>query len=238
MRLNLFIAKYTSFSRRQADRLIQSGQVRVGGQVVRKMPVLVTPEKDHVKVKGKLVAVFHRPVYIAFHKPEKTLTTTDDPKKRRTVYHYLSKIRCKLFPVGRLDWNTQGLLLLTNDGLFTEKVLKRKIPKTYIVRLDGEPSLAQIEKLKKGVSIPKGGRVRALHIQKEKNRQVRVVIAEGKNRQLHFMFLKIGFGIKSLKRISIGKLKLGSLKKGEWKQLTTKDLSKIYKEFSFKSKGS
>ena len=229
-RLNLFISKYAPYSRRQADRLIQNKQVRVNGQVVSQLAFFVT-RKDSVKVKNKKINPVDQMMYIAFHKPEKTLVTASDPEGRATVFHYFKKIKKRIFAVGRLDWNTEGLLLLTNDGLFSQKIQdpKNKIPKTYMVKLNQALRKNHIEKLKTGVTIP-GGRVKALNAHIRPKSWVRISIQEGKNRQLHFMFKKLGFQIRKLKRIQIGGLKLGALKKGQARFLEPKDLKKIFQK--------
>ena len=229
-RLNLFISKYASYSRRQADRLIQNKQVRVNGQVVFQPAFFVT-RKDSVKVKDKKINPVDQMMYIVFHKPEKTLVTASDPKGRTTVFHYFKKMRQRIFAVGRLDWNTEGLLLLTNDGLFSQKIQdpKNKIPKTYMVKLNHPLRKNHVEKLKTGVTIP-GGRVKALNVHIRPKSWVRISIQEGKNRQLHFMFQKLGFQIRKLKRIQVGGLKLGALKKGQARFLEPKDLRKIFQK--------
>lgn len=231
VRLNLFIATYSSLSRRKADLLIKERKVRVNGHIQCEMPFYVDPKKDIVKVQSKILKPITKFVYIAFHKPEKTLTTADDPINRRTIYHFLNRVKYPVFPVGRLDWNTEGLLLLTNDGTFADRVMspKHKILKTYMVKLDRVCPADKLEKLKMGVTIP-GGRVRAIDVHKKERTWVRITIGEGKNRQLHYMFGKLGFIISKLRRVSIGGLHLKTLKKGEGKYLTTQDIDKIFKK--------
>lgn len=235
IRLNLFIAKYSSHSRRQADKLIKNKHISINGQISTQMGLLVHPKNDCIQIKGKILRPFYKPLYIALNKPKKVLTTSKDPKNRITIYHYLKKIKHRVFPVGRLDYLAEGLLLLTNDGLWAQKIMnpKNKIHKTYLVQLDDIPHLNQLEKLKKGVSIP-GGRVRAVNIQKKTRSWVRITIQEGKNKQLHYMFNKIGFNIKKLKRTSIGKLKLRSIKQGQAVHLTNREKAKVFQNSSFK----
>jgi len=227
IRLNHFISKYAYYSRREADSLIKDGRVRLNDHIVNRLSSFVNIKKDHVKVKGRIIRPFVLPVYIAFNKPEKTLTTSRDPSRRMTVFHYFKKLKTRVFAVGRLDWNTEGLLLLTNDGEFSQRVMRSNIPKTYLAKLDGKVSLKKLEKLKRGVSIP-GGRVKALSVYRKSGAWIQIVITEGKNRQIHHMFNKIGFSVKRLKRVAIGRLKLGSLKKGEARYLSPKELKKIF----------
>ena len=233
MRLNVFIANYSTYSRREADHLIKEKKVSVNGHFIHQPSTKVNVSNDCVKITGKIIRPVKNFIYIAFHKPTKTLTTTSDPKNRPTVFHYFKKIKHRIFSVGRLDWNTEGLLLLTNDGYFSKKVSqpKNKIAKTYLAKLDGIPKSSQLEKLKRGVSIPAGGRVKALDIKKMASSWIRITIQEGKNKQIHYMFRKIGFSVKRLKRISIGQLKLGSLKSGQAKHLTKKELARIFQSY-------
>ena len=237
LRLNQFIAKYTHFSRREADQLIKNNKVRVNSHKVESLSTFVEVHKDQVKVNNKMVRPFYRPTYIAFHKPEKTLTTTHDPKNRMTVFHYFRKLKTRIFAVGRLDWNTEGLIILTNDGDLAHRIMKPefKIPKTYVAQLSNKIKESQIQKLKRGVSIPQGGRVKALSLHSRTGTWVKIVITEGKNKQLHHMFNKVGLSIKRLKRTAIGGLALGSLKKGEAKYLTEKETEKIFKSPSRRS---
>ncbi|MYE07135.1 MAG: rRNA pseudouridine synthase [Oligoflexia bacterium] len=142
------------------------------------------------------------------------------------------KAKDRIFPIGRLDWHSEGLILLTNDGDFSRKVLQKKIPKTYLLKLDGRPTTAQLLKLKKGV-YTEVGRLKAVYIKELKQQAsqhswVKVMLTEGRNRQLHRMFEKIGFQIKVLRRIGIGRLKLRSLKPGEYFLLSPMDIKKVF----------
>ena len=157
-----------------------------------------------------------------FNKPRGVLTTLEDPLGRPTVQDYLKKLPHRLFPVGRLDWDSEGLLILTNDGEYAQRIThpSAEVTKTYLVKVNGVPSAEQLAKLVRGVSII-GGRVRAqLAVKMPKGDSklyswVKVIITEGKNRQIRLMFEKIGFDVLKLQRIAIGKLKLGSVERGE-----------------------
>lgn len=157
-----------------------------------------------------------------FHKPKGVLTTTEDPLGRPTITDYIKSLPVRLFPVGRLDWDSEGLILLTNDGDFAHRVMhpSMEVTKTYLVKVNGSPSREELDKLKSGVSII-GGRVKALVAQKfqkgdsKKNSWIKIIISEGKNRQIRQMLLKIGYDVIKLQRIAIGRLRLGALKKGE-----------------------
>jgi 23S rRNA pseudouridine2605 synthase len=149
----------------------------------------------------------------------------------------MEQLPVRVFPVGRLDWDTEGLLLLTNDGDFAQKVQhpREEIPKTYLAKLDGKPTDAQLQKLLSGVTIP-GGRVKALYCERAKVGDsskydwVKIIIGEGKNRQIKYMFQKIGFDVKKLKRVAIGQLTLGHLEKGEYAFLDQGGINQIFRK--------
>lgn len=235
LRLNKYLSSFANVSRRAADELIKNNQILVNGEKVKNLGMQINVKKDKIKIKNQLV-IPHiiTPVYFMFNKPEKTLTTTDDPKGRTTVMDYFPKKKSRIFPVGRLDWHSEGLLLLTNDGDFADKILhpKYKIPKTYFVKLKGNPSSNQLARLLRGVSTPFGKR-KALFVSKVKsstksNSWIKIIIEEGKNKQIRLMFQSLGFQVSRLRREAIGKLKLGTLKKGTHRRLTSKELIRIF----------
>ncbi|MGE0762639.1 MAG: pseudouridine synthase [Bdellovibrionales bacterium] len=222
-RLNKFLADSGITSRRKADTLIEEGAVQVNGKTVYELGVKVTPGVDRVTVNGKPIKVVEQRIYLAFYKPENVLTSMSDPEGRMTVADFVQKLPMRVFPVGRLDWDTEGLLLLTNDGDFAQQIShpKAAIPKTYYAKLNAEPTQEKLSKLLRGVTIP-GGKASALHVEKiklgtsEKYAWVKIVITEGRNRQVRKMFEKIGFDVKKLKRVAIGRLELGPLTKGQF----------------------
>ena len=228
VRLNKYIADCGIASRRQADQLIEEGAVQINGKTTYELGVQVDPEVDRIVLRGKPIKPQTQKVYLVFNKPDGVLTSTSDPEGRPTVMDFIEKekVPFRVFPVGRLDWDTEGLLILTNDGEYSQKVThpKFEIPKTYIAKLSGQITPHQMERLKLGVTIP-GGRVKAIHIEKIKRPEentsgkydwVKIVIGEGKNRQVRFMFQKVGFDVRRLKRVAIGKLTLGPIKKGQF----------------------
>ena len=236
LRLNKYLAKWGGVSRRAADRLIEEGKIFLNGQKVRSPNMKVHVQKDKVKINNRIVLVRStaRLIYFAFNKPEKVLTTAKDPKGRTVVMDFFKKTRYRLFPVGRLDWQSEGLLLLTNDGVFTQRVLHptQGIPKTYLVKVKGFVKDKQLARLLRGVSTPFGKR-KALFVEKlskpsQKNTWVKIIIAEGKNRQLRFMLREVNCTIIRLKRTAIGRLRLGALKKGAYLQLSEKDIYKVF----------
>lgn len=179
------------------------------------------PNKDKILVEGKPLKVKSAPVYAILHKPKGVLTTMDDPEGRPTIKRYIDELPVRLFPVGRLDWDSEGLILLTNDGDYAQKVMhpREEVTKTYLVKVDAQPSPQALTKLRTGVSII-GGRVKARYVEKidrgkEKYPWLKVVITEGKNRQIRQMFEKVGLDVMKLQRVAIGRLRLGSLERGE-----------------------
>lgn len=236
IRLNKYLAESGVASRRKADEVIADGRVQVNGKTVFELGTRVTPGEDRITVDGKPVKPPTIKLYVIFNKPENVLTTMEDPEGRPTVADFVEKLPVRVFPVGRLDWDTEGLLLLTNDGDFAQKVMhpREEIPKTYLAKLDGQPTDKDLSKLLSGVTIP-GGRVKAWHVERAKvgdSRQydwIKIVIGEGKNRQVRYMFQKIGFDVKKLRRVAIGQLTLGSLQKGEFAYLDKPTLARIFK---------
>lgn len=236
-RLNKFLAECGLASRRKADDLISGGHVQINGKTVTELGTQVDAAHDRVTVDGKPVKPPTQKLYVIFNKPENVLTTMEDPEGRPTVADYMEQLPVRVFPVGRLDWDTEGLLLLTNDGEFAQKVMhpREEIPKTYLAKLDGIPNEKQLEKLRQGVTIP-GGRVKAWHVESakvgdsEKYGWVKIVIGEGKNRQVRFMFQKIGFDVKKLRRVAIGQLTLGTLQRGEYAFLDQGALARIFRK--------
>ncbi len=236
-RLNKFLAEAGVCSRRKADELITSGDVQVNGKTIKELGTQVDSKEDSIKVNGRVIELAKDKVYFAFHKPKNVVTTTSDPLDRPMVMEYFKKFKKhRLFPVGRLDWATEGLIFITNDGDFSNEVSnpKSKINKTYVAKIDGKISPAQLQKLKNGVTII-GGKVAALQAdvvpygKSKKYDWVRVVINEGKNRQIRKMFEKIGFDVKKLTRIAIGEYRLSSLRPGDYKELKTQDLLRVFK---------
>lgn len=236
IRLNKLIADSGLASRRHADRMIEEGKVTVNGKRVFEMGIKVDPAQDRIIVDGHPIKAKPMKLYLVFNKPKGVLTTMTDPHERPTIADYLTDVPGRVFPVGRLDWDSEGLLLLTNDGDFANKVMhpKAEVTKTYLVKLDGQPEQKHIDKLLKGVSII-GGKVAAKHVEKIKRQEgsdkydwYKIVITEGKNRQIRQMFEKIGFDVMKLQRVSIGRLKLGNLERGELAYVNEAMLSKIF----------
>lgn len=236
LRLNKYLAKWGGVSRRTGERLVKAGQVFLNGERVKTPAVKVHIKKDKVRIKNRIVVVraAFNPLYFAFNKPEKVLTTAKDPKGRTVVMDFFKKVRQRVFPVGRLDWDSEGLLFVTNDGEFAQKILhpKQKLPKTYLVKVKGIADSRKLAKLLKGVSTPFGKKralfVRVIPKESRKNTWIKIILSEGKNRQVRLMLRQIGCQVIRLRRTAIGRLQLGSLKKGEFVSLREKDLKKAF----------
>jgi 23S rRNA pseudouridine2605 synthase len=236
LRLNKLIADSGLASRRHAYRMIEEGQVTVNGKRVYELGIKVDPAHDAIMVNGKPLKKPMQNIYILFNKPRGVLTTMEDPLDRPTIAEYLEGVPGRVFPVGRLDWDSEGLLLLTNDGDFANKVThpKAEVTNTYLVKVDGQPSKEDIQKLLRGVSIV-GGKVAAKHIEKLKRQEgsekydwYKMVITEGKNRQIRQMFEKIGFDVMKLQRVAIGRLRIGNVERGELVYLNDAAVERVF----------
>jgi 23S rRNA pseudouridine2605 synthase len=236
VRLNKYLSECGIVSRRKADELISEGQVLVNGKKVYELGTKIHPTEDRISVNGKPVKPVTNKIYIMFHKPRNVVTTMEDPEGRPTISDFFERLPVRVFPVGRLDWDTEGMILLTNDGDFAQRVNHptAEVNKTYLVKVDGKPSQEQLNKLLRGVSIV-GGRVAARAVERirrgaDKYDWIKIVISEGKNRQVRRMFEKIGFDVLKLQRVAIGRLRIGTLKRGEYVFLTQKGLDKIFQQ--------
>lgn len=234
IRLNKFIADCGVSSRRKADALISEGSVQINGKRVFELGRKIDPAKDLVTLNGKKLHTQSHKIYIMLNKPTGVLSTMNDPKGRPTVADLVKKIPYRLFPVGRLDWDSEGLLLLTNDGNFYDRIAhpRNEISKTYLVKLNGKPSAEHLQRLKTGVTIP-GGRAKAVIVEKIPGRSsqyewLKISITQGRYRQIRMMMQKIGFDVLKLQRIAIGKLHLGKLKRGDFVYLPQNVIEKIF----------
>ncbi len=228
MRVNKYIAQSGSCSRRKADELIANGNVRVNGAVLKEPGYDVT-EGDKVVVNGMEIGGSEKKVYLLLNKPVGYVTTVSDDKDRLTVMDLVSGIDERIFPVGRLDYNTSGMLLMTNDGDFAYRVShpRHEMSKTYRARVAGVLSNEKCARLRKGVDI--GGFVTSrakVEIVKGMPRStvVDISIHEGKNRQVRKMFKAVGNNVQELQRIAIGDIRLGRLKEGYYRKLTREEI--------------
>lgn len=234
MRINKFIAAAGVCSRRNADMLISEGRVKVNGIKVME-PGMDVSETDTVMVDGKTVTAESKKYYIALNKPDGFVTTTDDPFERATVMQFVTDVPARLFPVGRLDYHTEGLLLLTNDGDFANHLMhpRHEVYKTYIAHVNGFPTLGQLSMLRHGVKLEDGktapAKVTVIR-QYTDGVDISISIREGKNRQVRRMFEAIGYKVTRLCRMSVGNVQLGHLPKGKWRHLSPKEIEDLMKE--------
>ena len=233
-RLQKIIANAGITSRRKAEVLITGGKVTVNGLVVRQLGTKADPEKDHIKVKGKLLGRFPRKVYLLLNKPRGYICSVGDTKGRPTVLDLVKPYRA-VYPVGRLDYNTEGLLILTNDGDFARTVSKAgsHCPKTYEVKVRGIPTAERLNRLRSGVRLPDGSRlapisVKSLRREKtEKNSWFQVRLSEGKKNQIKRTFDMLGHAVLKLRRTAIGYLKESRLPAGAFRPLTEGEVRQL-----------
>ena len=234
MRLNQFLAKAGVASRRKADILIEQGHVSINGVVVTKLGTQVDENKDKVNIDGKPAQIIPEYYYLILHKPVDYLVTVEDQFGRRTVLDLVGKFRKIVRPVGRLDLNSSGLLILTNDGELAFRLThpRYNINKTYLVRCDGFLTDTEIKKLETGVEIEgkKTFPAKVELISRAKNfSRFTITIHEGRKRQVRLMGGAIGHRVSTLKRISLGDLELGDLKEGAFRHLTPDEIGKLKK---------
>ena len=228
MRLNKFLAKWGSVSRRRAEELIQDSKVFVNGKKIKDPAYPVEFQKDKVRIQKRYIQVQEqKPLYLMFHKPIQVLSTSFDPKGRPTVMDFIPQKKERLFLVGRLDWDSEGLILITNDGDFANRVSSPEVAKTYLVKVRGQLKNSDLKKMRQGVYTPLG-RKKALFTDYNRRGEIKVILNEGKKRQIRLMFKTLGFPVQSLKRVAIGRLKLNRLPKKHFVTLKEKDIEKIF----------
>ena len=233
-RLQKLIAQAGIASRRAAEELIKAGDVSVNGEIVTELGTKADPEKDHIKVRGKLINTklqTQQNVYLLVNKPKGVLSSVSDPEGRKLVTD-LVKGFGRLHPVGRLDFNTEGLIILTNDGEFTNKVAASKtIPKIYQVKTKGIPTDVAIRKLARGVRLEDGFKTAPAEIKTlkptDKNGWYEVTLYEGHNQQIRKMFDSVGHSVVKLKRIAIGPITDAGLAPGKSRKLTDAELKAL-----------
>jgi 23S rRNA pseudouridine2605 synthase len=234
-RLQKIIAAAGVASRRKAEQLISSGMVQVNGQVVTELGSKADPERDHVRVNGKLLQGSQRHVYLLLNKPKGYVTTMSDPEKRPTVMDLIHGVKGRVYPVGRLDYASEGLLLMTNDGDLAHRLMKAAshVAKTYVVKVAGVPKEEAISKLRAGISIATddGKRVKtgaaAIRIVKQANNPwYEITLIEGRNRQIRRMFEAVGHHVEKIKRVRYGPLTL-DVPPGKFRSLTLKEIERL-----------
>ncbi|MCU9613750.1 rRNA pseudouridine synthase [Caldibacillus lycopersici] len=231
-RLQKVIAHAGIASRRKAEELIKEGRVTVNGKVVTELGIKVTP-KDEIEVNGVKIEG-EEPVYFLFYKPRGVITSVNDEKGRKTVMEFFPQVKQRIYPVGRLDYDTSGLLIMTNDGEFANLLMHPKFEtdKTYVAKVKGIPNREDLKKLQKGVRLEDGmtapARVKFLSSDRKKNTAiVEITIHEGRNRQVRRMFDSIGFPVLKLKRERFSFLTLHGLNPGDSRVLTPHEIKQL-----------
>jgi 23S rRNA pseudouridine2605 synthase len=224
-------------SRRKAEEYITSGRVQVNGKIVTELGAKADPANDHIKVDGKLLKGPERPRYFMLNKPRGYVTTLSDPQNRPTVAQLFSRIRERLYPVGRLDYASEGLLIMTNDGELANSLMRAAsgVEKVYLVKVAGRPDEGVLERLREGVRIDRGlvgdGKVLTAPagvelIRDAENPWFQVTLIEGRNRQIRKMFEETGHHVEKIRRVGYGPLTL-DVEPGEYRELEPKEIEAL-----------
>ena len=235
-RLQKILSQVGVASRRQAERIIEEGRVTVNGAIVTELGSKADLGRDHIKVDGRLIHAPRRLIYIALHKPNDTVTTVSDPQGRATVMDLLRGVKERVYPVGRLDYHSEGLLLLTNDGDLANAILSASthIPKTYLVKANGALTPEQEQRFRDGLPIsgrrtlPAGLKL----VHRAINPWYEVRLFEGRNNQIRLMFKNLGRLVEKLKRVRIGPLDLGPIKPGQFRYMSEEEVLKLKRAVS------
>lgn len=229
-RLQKFMARCGIASRRKCEEIILSGKVKVNDAVANELGVKINPLKDTITVENKIIKPEEKKIYIALNKPEGYLSTVKDDRGRKTLLD-LVDVDERIYPIGRLDYDTSGLILLTNDGEIYNNIMHPRVEKNkkYVALIKGIPDEISLNKFKSGIDI--GGYITApsdikiLKVENNNTVEVLITIHEGKNRQIRKMCEKIGHPVLKLRRIAIGNIQLDNLKKGHWRFLTNEEVN-------------
>jgi len=232
-RLQKVLAAAGVASRRKCEEIIAAGRVTVNGKTVTGLGTKVDPAADEIAVDGRKIELQQK-VYLAFHKPKGVISSVRDPAGRQTVIDYLRGVKERVYPVGRLDYDTEGLLLLTNDGEWANLLMhpRFRIPKTYLVYTKGVPHGDVLDKLRGGVLLDDGptapAEVEYADIDPDMREAViQITIHEGRNRQVRRMFDAVGFPVVRLRRIRFGTIHLDGLPRGKWRRLTGEEVAEM-----------
>ncbi len=236
MRINKFLAQAGLGSRRSCEQFVLDSKIRVNGKIIKDLATDIDLQNDIVEYKNKKLHLSSNKIYLMLNKPAGYLVTSNDPFERQTVFDLLPDFKEHIFPIGRLDKNSEGLLFLTNDGEFAQKIThpSKKFPKTYLVKAKGRIYFRNLRDLREGVQLDDGKTLPAKVFIKSYNKsqnitKLRMVIYEGRNRQIRRMLKAVGSSVIELKRVQIGEVNIGKLPKGEWRHLKNKEVGSILK---------
>ncbi|MGV8073532.1 MAG: pseudouridine synthase [Syntrophobacteraceae bacterium] len=234
IRLQKVLASAGVASRRAAEEIIRQGRVQINGRAVTELGVRVDPEIDEVRVDGSLLSRSKTEIYLLFYKPKHCVTTLKDPQGRKTVLDFIPDLGVRVFPVGRLDYDAEGLLLLTNDGFLANRLQHPRygVSKTYEVKVKGHPDDRALSRLRTGVSLDEG-RTAPAEIEVlsflPKAAWLKIILHQGWYRQIKRMCLAVGYPVLKIKRVGYAFLKLGDLKPGTFRPLERHEAQKLYK---------
>lgn len=230
-RLQKILATAGIASRRKSEQYIVEGRVTVNGKVITELGTKADAERDHIKVDGKLLRVEAAHVYLALNKPDSVVSTASDPQGRTTVLDLVQGLRARVYPVGRLDYHSEGLILLTNDGEFANAITSAKshVPKTYLVKVKGSLTPEQEEEFRNGVPLmgKRTAPARLKLLRRAENPWYEVQLIEGRNQQIRIMFKHFGHLVEKLRRVRIGTVELGTLKPREFRLLDDEEVKKL-----------
>ncbi|MCW5828597.1 MAG: rRNA pseudouridine synthase [Deltaproteobacteria bacterium] len=230
-RLQKLLSNAGIASRREAEDLIRAGRVTLNGKAVTELGTRANPAKDDIRLDGERV-FSGKPEYYVLYKPRNVVTTLDDDKNRPHVGAYVSRLQKRVFPVGRLDFDSEGLLLLTNDGEFSNRVMhpRYKVPKTYLVKVKGRPDERAVQRLRTGVMLEDGPTLPArveLSRPTRANTWLKITVYEGRNRIIRRMCERVRFPVVKLHRIGVGAIYLGKMKPGELRKFTPREMAYV-----------
>jgi 23S rRNA pseudouridine2605 synthase len=235
-RLQKILAHAGLASRRAAEALITAGKVRVNGKIVSELGASADPRKDKIEVDGKRI-VLEKPLYYVLHKPRGMVTTLSDPEGRPHLGEVLGKMPARVYPIGRLDFHTSGVLLVTNDGELTEALLhpRKEVPKTYVAKMRGSVGIEALDLLRNGVVLDDGHKTKKADVfvlrEEERCTWVQLTLYEGKNRQIHRMGEAVGHPVLRLVRMQFAGIDAEGLRPGEWRAMTDRELEKLKKTY-------
>jgi pseudouridine synthase len=215
-------------SRRASEQLMLDGRVSVNGETIRELGTKADPARDDIRVDGRRIKIAERHIYLLLNKPRGYVTTRSDPQKRPTVIDLLKGVREYVYPVGRLDYDSEGLLILTNDGDLAARLThpRHGVPRVYEARVLGEPDAHDLSRLSKGVTVD-GRRTEPAKVVSLGPGHLRITVHEGRNRQVRKMCEAIGHPVDELRRVAIGPIRDNRLKLGQWRELSTLEVESL-----------